>query len=305
MTKIKNIHCFGTSFTAGGGFEFECTDIHRGDFLKKNYSGLREKLTQFNFSYPGRLQKILKDKKSNIVVNNLGKQGYGNQRMFRKVYDIINQYDFNPEEHIFLLEFSDFGRKEFFLNDINSYVIFNHWIDWDTKQVSESHGLAKSWYYDDYQTKTKLENLESYFLDFLQKTFNVDEEMISMKREAEFFISYLNKNKINYLYAQTPTIGEIIDNSNERTILFGDNNIFEKVSGFGYFCLINGFTITNETPDGYNDDHCGFIGNELVSKVIFNKINDYFNLEFESEHIDYEYYKNLDKFNFIHNKLML
>ena len=81
MSKIKYINCFGTSYTAGGGFEFD------GDKnpLNNLYSGLETPLTQFNFSYPGQLKKILDE---NVKVTNYAKNGYGNDRTFRKIYEL-------------------------------------------------------------------------------------------------------------------------------------------------------------------------------------------------------------------------
>ena len=108
MDKIKYINCFGTSFTAGGGFEFGGTSDVRNNFLKFFYSGLNEEPTQFNFSYPGQIQRL----NSKIKINNYAKNGYGNDRMMRLVYDIITSIDFNKNEHIFLLEFGGIGRKE-------------------------------------------------------------------------------------------------------------------------------------------------------------------------------------------------
>ena len=80
---IKEIHCFGTSHTEGGGFEF----MHRekSTELKKFYT--EEPFTKENYSYPGNLQKLVgKD----IKVYNHAKSGYGNERMYRLVYEILN-----------------------------------------------------------------------------------------------------------------------------------------------------------------------------------------------------------------------
>lgn len=294
MTKIKYIHCFGTSYTAGGGFEFESPNIQRTSFLKKTYGALNEKLTQFNFSYPGRLQKIIKHKNSNIVVKNHGKQGYGNSRMFRKLYEIVNEYDFNKDEHIFLLEFSDFGRKEFWFNELESFIIFNYEVDWDSGRVKKSNGCAKSWYYDSEFITKKLENLEPYFLDFLDKTFKLDVELKNFEMENEFFISFLDNKNLNYYFTQPPT-----NYNSSKSILFGDNINFNKVYGCGHFCIENKFTITDETPFGWVDSHNGFIGNELVAKVIFNKLNTDYNLKLEPINIDWGFYKKLDKKKYI------
>ena len=294
MTKIKYIHCFGTSYTAGGGFEFESVDVERNIFLKRVYKSLNEELTQFNFSYPGRLQKLLKNSNTNIVVKNYAKQGYGNSRMFRKLYEIVNHYNFNQDEHIFLLEFSDFGRKEFWFNELESFIIFNYAVDWDRGRVKKSNGCAKSWYYDSEPIKKRLEKLEPYFLDFLDKTFKMDVELKKFEMENDFFISFLDKRNLNYYFTQPP-----LNTSSHKSILFGDDVYFNKVHGFGYFCVENNFTITDETPDSWNDGHNGFIGNDLVAKIIFNKLNNEHSLNLEPIFIDWEFYKKMDRKKYI------
>ena len=40
------------------------------------------------------------------------KTGYGNERIYRKGYKIINEPTFNSSEHLFLIEFSDVGREK-------------------------------------------------------------------------------------------------------------------------------------------------------------------------------------------------
>ena len=71
---IKKIYCFGTSFTEGGGFEFDTRPS-----VKYIYSGIGETISQSNFCWPGQLKKLL----PNIEVINLAKSGFGNERMYR------------------------------------------------------------------------------------------------------------------------------------------------------------------------------------------------------------------------------
>ena len=126
MSKIKNVHCFGTSFTAGGGFEWETEDGDRRDSIEKMYGNVNIPKTQWDYSFPGRLQTLFKDNNQNIKVYNHGKQGYGNERVYRKVFDVILSKDFKKEENLFIIEFSWLNRREFFLNEINDYVICNY-----------------------------------------------------------------------------------------------------------------------------------------------------------------------------------
>lgn len=299
MKKIKYINCFGTSYTAGGGFEFNSTDPIRNQILKETYENLNEPLTQYNFSYPGRLQKLLK--KEGVEVRNFGKQGYGNERLYRKAYDVINRHDFNPNEHIFLFEFSDLGRKEFWSNEFNSYLIMNYLVDWDTGELIQSNGLAKSWYYDTWQEKDRLNELEDYFYDFLKKTFNLKETVEIMDRNTLFFLSFLNERGINYYFVNGPNAFKFDDDKQDKLINFGDGIHLKNDYSFVYFCQINNLFITDETPDGYNDSHNGFIGNTIVSEVIYNFLIDrnYFNLP--KKEIEWEYYSKVNPFDCIKN----
>lgn len=303
MEKIKYINCFGTSYTAGGGFEFDSVNVNRNEFLKNHYSGLDENLTQFNFSYPGRLQKLLKNK--NVEVRNYGKQGYGNERLYRKAYDIIISSDFNPNEHIFLFEFSDLGRKEFWSNDLNSYVILNYLVDWDTEKLIQCNGLAKSWYYDKVSEHPILNELEEYFYNFLKKTFNLRETVELMDRNILFFLSFLKERNIKYFFTNAPNSFKHDDVNKKYLINFGDNTHLQSDNSFIYFCQINNLFITDETPDGYVDSHNGFIGNDLVAKILYNFLIDkqYFN--FEKINIDWEFYKKVNKIEYIKNKKII
>lgn len=300
MEKIKYINCFGTSYTAGGGFEFDCVNEKRSKFLKNHYGELGEELTQFNFSYPGRLQKLFKNK--NVEVRNYGKQGYGNERLYRKAYDIIISSDFNPNEHIFLFEFSDLGRKEFWSNDLNSYIILNYLVDWDTGELTQCNGLAKSWYYDKISEYPILNEMEDYFYTFLKKTFNLREAVELMDRNILFFLSFLKERNINYFFTNAPNSFKHDDVNKKYLIDFGDDVYFQSDKSFVYFCIINNLFITDETPDGYVDSHNGFIGNDLVAKILYNFLIDkqYFN--FEKINIDWEFYKKINKIEYIKNK---
>ena len=153
MAKIKYIHCFGTSYTAGGGFEFESINCHKNKNLLNYYGNLNEEFSQFNFSYPGQLQKLIGN---DIKVYNHGKNGYGNELLYRKVYEIITEPNFNNEENIFLLEFSGLGRKEFWLNEINDFIIVNYEIDWQKmarNQTLKIEETSISLYYRIYECR--------------------------------------------------------------------------------------------------------------------------------------------------------
>ena len=84
---IKQIYFFGTSHTAGGGFEFDSSlksfrieendfqinETPRGELLKKIYSKLylNEELTQENFSFPGQFRQLCRDRNIDVEVIDL------------------------------------------------------------------------------------------------------------------------------------------------------------------------------------------------------------------------------------------
>jgi hypothetical protein len=275
---IKYIHCLGTSYTAGGGFEFESPYETRSKSLQLIYGNLNEELTQNNFSYPGQLKKII----PNVDVINYGKNGYGNDRMYRLVYDIISDIDFNKDEHIFLLEFAGLGRHEYWSNDINDFIVLNYWVDWYTGSLKNEIAMANSYWYDNEETKIILKNQESFFLEFLKKTFNLNTEVNKCTREIDFFLSYLNILKINYFFLTSD------DNKNSnKKFIFGDGVYFNQNNDFIKFTNINGLEIDIETDNRYIDKHNGYISNKIVSQTIYNTLIDMGLLDLKKINIDY------------------
>lgn len=284
MTKIRYINCFGTSYTAGGGFEFEGNFQPRREILKTLYGNLNEKLTQVNFSYPGQLQKLLTD----IEVRNYGKNGYGNDRMYRLAYDIISKDDFNSEEHIFLLEFGGLGRKELWFNNINDYVILNYRVNWETGKLKDGVDIANSWWYDTISMQNKLSSEEPFFSEFYDKTFNLESEFEQYHRDADFFLSYLNSKNINYFFLKSTD-----DENPDKKFIYGDGDYFKLHNDFIGFTNLNGLEIDLETDNIHNDKHNGYVSNKIVGETIYNSLIDMKFLNLEKVKIDYEGLRNL------------
>ena len=100
MTKIKNIYSFGTSFSNAGGFEF-----HRKPHMRDYYKCLDIPLEKSKVQYTYLLSQLLE---KTINCTNLSKDGFGNERIYRKIHEITHQKNFIPEENLFIIEFSDF-----------------------------------------------------------------------------------------------------------------------------------------------------------------------------------------------------
>ena len=285
MKKIKTIYCLGSSFTAGGGFEFDSK--RHNDIFSSLYSDLDEEQTQFNFSWPGQLQKLL-DK--SIKVINLAKQGFGNQRTERLIYDIVNKKNFKKDESLFLIELTALGRDEFFSKDLNDYIVSNY--QNITQTDFEFYSTAKDYFYQSDNDELYLETYNHIFNILVTKFKSVKDEMTKLSRSIDFLLSYLEYNSINYLLT-SPT-GSFYGYDKTKSFEFGDGDLFLKSDCFVDFAIKNKMSIKDETNGLSEDMHLGFKSNKLVANIIFNKLVEKELINFENKEIDWKYFKELN-----------
>jgi hypothetical protein len=252
---IKEIHCFGTSYTAGGGFEFESKFKHTK--LLENYS--EEPLTQFNYSYPGQLQKIIGD---DIKVFNHGQSGFGNELMYRKSFDIIESSN-RMDDKLFILEFSSLGRKEIWSNTHNTHLIVNYNFN-DDLSVWVT-GISELYYFTDIHVENSLRGIVE---PFIKETINFEVQEKLVNQNTEFFIDYLIHNKINFLVVQDPLYEKSKTKILPYTIDFG-NDIRNMIN----YSTIHKLTITDETNGRIIDGHGGFKWAKIIASKIANKYN--------------------------------
>ena len=271
MSKIKEIHTFGTSHTEGGGFEFE----HKPELFEL-YKDSGEEFKKFNFSWPGQLQKL-----SNIKVVNHAKSGYGDERMYRKFFKILSETSLEDlDDKLFIFEFAQIGRKEYYCNPIDSHVINNYWgVDREGNHFHDFHEynpetLSVS-VTNDYQNHNHLltTEIKDVYVDFFKKIYNplIVHETIS--RDAVMFLSMLNQLNVNYFVVSRPFFTE---NDFNRFLLNGiiDNEIYFK-DGFCdlvSYIIDNKLTITDETNGHHQDGHAGLAGNKILAKIIYESI---------------------------------
>jgi hypothetical protein len=291
MTKIKYIHCLGTSHTAGGGFEFGSNNPERNVSLETYYSIEGEEKSQFNFSFPGQLQKLIGN---GIQVFNHAKQGYGNDRVFRIVYDIINKIGFNSDENLFIFEFAGMGRREYYSNKLKEFITLNwqHEIDENniaTKNGAKLLGVASSYFYETQKTYDFIKENNSFFESYVENFVNFDLEFNNISRETEFFLSYVEKLKLNYYFSSPPIVG-INGYDKSKEIIFGDGKFFKKSSSILDFSGDNELIISKETRDEYNDSHNSLKSNKIVAHVIYNKLIDDEYILGVTKEIDWEWY---------------
>lgn len=277
MSKVKNIHCFGTSHTAGGGFEWEGTDSNRVKLLNEIYGNIDIPKTQWDYSWPGRLKSILKSKNLKINVHNHSKQGYGNERVYRKSIETLISNDFKTDETIFIIELSWLNRREYFLNDLNDYIICNYGHNKIKNNNLEYVNIAKSYYYDDINTKKMLsENSKHHkkIFDFLDLTLNPRELEEEIYRNLSMFISFLNYNKVNYYVSSmipvNPKYSKLIQIDNKKIIRYKYKDVEDDY--LENFIQNSNVSISSETNNKYVEPHSGLFGNTLIATQIYNKL---------------------------------
>ena len=258
---IKEIHCFGTSHTEGGGFEF--FNQERASKLKKIYK--EKPFTQFHYSYPGQLQKLIG---SGVKVFNHGKSGYGNERMYRIAYDLIINNEDSLSEKLFIFEFSFLGRKEFYSNTLNDHFIVNYEI---LENGANINGISQTYFINHKET---YELLKNKVIPFMKETMQGENQTKILRMNNKFFIDFLLQQNVNFLLA-TPPYGDENDfkqNLKEKYIEYTD---VERTL-YGYYS-INKWTITEESNGFINDSHAGLYGNNQIAKRILETIDKIYN----------------------------
>lgn len=256
---MKEIHCFGTSHTDGGGFEFQYDS--KNIELKKFYN--EEPFTKENYSYPGHLQKLVGN---DIKVYNHAKSGYGNERMYRLAYDILNNKTPNNEK-LLLLEFSHIGRKEYYSKSINDFFIANY--SFNENGSIETLDMAQTYFNPNYENFQKL--LKPMVYTFMKETIDFDIQEKNMKMNNIFFINYLLYNNINFLLTTPPQFllpFDLMQKIKNNLIEF-EKDVFDIYR----FVEKNKLRIMDDTNNEIPDGHSGLEGNKKIAKIIFDKIN--------------------------------
>ena len=262
---INKIYTFGTSFTEGGGFEFQVNkDIQHA------YSNLGEPISKNNFSYPGQLQKLLTE----IEVINLAKSGYGNERMYRLATDLVLSDDFNVDDTLFLLEFSHLGRKEFFSRKLNDYIITNYSNESQSESgFTECNGFARTYNQPHDISISDLEKLPTmeFFSEFLKLTVNFDKQHELVTNNSTIFLSFLKNRNVKYLLVEPASYLSPKYWDDLLEPYFINMNQHNSIHSF---CNENIAKIQGETYKYHEDAHYGLISNKLIASHIHDEMCD-------------------------------
>jgi len=271
MGNIKNIYTFGTSWTEGGGFEFDKPKPkYNSDDLYNIYGNTDEELTRKNFSWPGQLSKICK----NLNIINHAKSGYGNERLYRKAFEEITNPKFDKEHSLFLFEFSDLGRKEIYHKEIGDYIILNYYWEHPIQETDlKISSFANSYYYDSDEVLNILSKDYDLLKSFLEKTIDFYNVVDLLNRNMHMFISFLEFNQIKYHILTTEyvnwnqnlkTTENLIKEKRVKLNLKNDtyNDVMELFTQYG-------LSLKNETNGVINDGaHLGYNGSKLIANLV-------------------------------------
>lgn len=277
MKNIKEIHTFGTSFTAGGGYLWDLPDetINSHPNLKKilniqnNYYKETPK-TMFHYSWPGQLQKLLGD---NVKVFNYAKEGFGNETMYRITNDILwdgNTFT-NCDDKIFIYEFSGLGRKEFWSNSINDYIVMNYGSSrtnsLSSRPIKDLNfvGVQQQYLVNDASINPeKYTDVEPFARTYLKESIDLQKQMKLCELNNHMFIDSLLYRNVNFYSVGADPEYPLDDIKNA----FID---FKGYSDFVDMAFKDKITITGEDL-GIKDDHLSLSGNKIVAKIIGDKI---------------------------------
>lgn len=257
--EVKKIYCFGTSFSAGGGFHFDIEKI----YLPKAYGNLDEEMTQSNFSWPGQLQKLL----PNVEVVNLAKCGYGNERIYRLAYDLSISPDFNKDETLFLIESSWTGRKEYFSHKLNDFMILNY------QTNDEIHGYARAYHQTEEKSNEDIKQLPdwNFFKDLFETTFNEKVTEDLLRNNMTTFLSSLKNRGISYLFLEPPYF--VYPQYQDELVKPYVIDRFPDTHVYNHWEEKNG-TIRKETNNYIPDGHFGLVTNKLIASLIHDECID-------------------------------
>lgn len=269
---INKIYAFGTSHTAGGGFEFNTNNESPNPSI---YKKIVNSENHFDFSYPSILSNL-----TNIEVDNRAKQGYGWEKVTREIYDVINHVNFNQSESLFLIECSSFDRQEYWLNDLNDFIIIN--CNPNDNHKPDTISIANDYHYQTDSIRDKITELTPLFSNLLNETSNIEVIINKLQTNFLFLTNFLDNNNIKYYL----TNGDIPLHPNIARFSQHDKNILQyKLYDFTNneeIILPNWvdtvyaarLTILDESNGIIKDDHQGYSVSQTIAETIFNRMID-------------------------------
>jgi len=277
---IKHIHTFGSSFTEGGGFEWwkyeEVKYIYR-PYIDK----YPKEETSFHFSWPGQLKKLIDESHLNITIDNYGRCGWGNERAYRKMFEIVTAKGFVPKENLFLIEFSDNSRAEFWSVEKQKHFLCNYDMGDENregllykKNVEPVFDYHRETFKDE---KQYLNGIAPMMTDFLRTTKGDNDVMRKVEQNQITFSSFLNLHNINWL---VPLPNAFCwhplwhDKLYKDKFVVSSGAISGNECGSQYTIVENNYGFETETHGFHTDFHGGLAWSQMVAMKTYNLMID-------------------------------
>jgi hypothetical protein len=300
---IKKIHTFGSSYTEGGGFEWWDTKL--ASPVKPTYKPYIDKWpkvkTQFPMSWPGQLEKLIEDtfnhikpkepiynkvngewvaNKDNLIVNH-ARCGWGNERTYRKIFDITNEPNFNPKEHLFLIEFSDECRAQFWSVKYQKHFLVNYDLGEPNKPgliLKQDVEPVFDYHRPDNRDPLNIE-YQQYFkeiapmlTDYIKTTYDRGEVLRRVIQNQITFVSYMELNNLNWL---VPLPNAVCWQPQNHKMFRGKFITDKNGEGYQYSIDTLGLGFSKETDGLHTDFHGGLVWSEQVAKETYNLMIDF------------------------------
>jgi hypothetical protein len=259
---IEKIYAFGTSHTAGGGFEFNVSDRYRKN--PNLYKKIFDTEDHFDFSYPNILGRMI-----NVEVVNLAKQGFGYERVNRKLIEVVSSPKFNKDSSLVLIEISDWDRKEWYSKEIGKYFITNF-----GPRSIDTLSFSTDYHYENKKEAEVISKYQNTLIDFYKITHNDYQYLISKLQESFIFmISFLQRFGVKFYL----TNGGLPIEPKFKQQMNYDSNIVEykfHKNVLNFVQDMSEFNIDKESRGIVSDNHQGVSVNLTIAEHIFNKMID-------------------------------
>jgi len=254
---IKKIYCFGTSHTKGAGFHLPES--------KEIYKNIVDEVSMETCSWPGILKTYIDD---DVELFNLAECGSGNERIYRLVFDLLSDSKFNKDNSLLLIELSSLGRKEYFSNTIDDYVIVNY-----VSTHPPGSNFDVVWKY--YENEKKIPNdVKKIYSTFLKETVKFDELIKKLQMNILMFLNFLDSNSIKYEITVFEDIfspkQKQIFNSNIQPFTYLFNN--KKTQSWYGNEVEENYLFKHETNNVIMDRHQGYWATEIAAQTIYNEM---------------------------------
>lgn len=263
MIISKTITCFGSSYSAGGGYYFD--NINK---LSPNHQEYLNSMNEYpkrmnTYSYFGQLEKIFRTKKKHkTIFKNLAKCAHGNDRTCRLIFDILKNNEIKTENNLFLIEFQDIGRQELYLNSFNDYISHNFRFNDD---LSYDKGFLHKDVFDTIEDISELKSYDKIINDYNKLFNNFHIHLNYQDMLKQFLISYLKQKNVNFIIVSGM-------DDNIETLLNPKNYIVYDDKFDDIISYADSKKLLIKDVSDVDDFHISLEGNKLISNKIYDFI---------------------------------